>query len=127
MRTELVTADPDMSVMTLERLLAEHRIGGAPVISKFGEIVGVVSKSDVVNSFGDETSGSGPETRGRKVSEIMNTDVVTVQAFELVESVAALMLEKKIHCVVVYDEAEMVGIATSFDMLRVVVALAEAT
>jgi len=48
MRTELVTVGPDMSVHDLSRLLADKGISGAPVVNLEGEVLGVVSMTDVV-------------------------------------------------------------------------------
>lgn len=48
MQTEVVTAHPDQSVRELTRLLAEHGISGVPVVSDSGEVLGVVSASDVI-------------------------------------------------------------------------------
>ena len=48
MRTELVTVGPDMSVHDLSRLLADRGISGAPVVDVEGEVLGVVSMTDVI-------------------------------------------------------------------------------
>ena len=48
MRTELVTVGPDMSVHDLSRLLADNGISGAPVVGVEGEVLGVVSMTDVI-------------------------------------------------------------------------------
>lgn len=48
MRTNVVAAHPDNSVRELTRLLAEHGISGVPVVSDAGEVLGVVSSSDVI-------------------------------------------------------------------------------
>ena len=48
MQTELITIDPEMSILAVEELLTERRIGGAPVVSSSGELLGVVSKTDLL-------------------------------------------------------------------------------
>ncbi len=48
MRTDVVTAHPDHTVRELTRLLAEHGISGVPVVTDSGEVLGVVSSSDVI-------------------------------------------------------------------------------
>jgi len=55
MRTELVTVGPDMSVHDLARLLADNEISGAPVVDVDGEVLGVVSMTDVVRLTGSES------------------------------------------------------------------------
>ena len=48
MQTNLVTVGPEMSVYDLSRLLEEHDISGAPVLDVDGEVLGVVSMTDVI-------------------------------------------------------------------------------
>ena len=55
MQTEVVTADPEMSVYDLSRLLADHDITGAPVVDVDGEVLGVVSMTDVIRLAADDT------------------------------------------------------------------------
>ena len=55
MRTELVTVGPEMSIHDLARLLAEKNISGAPVVDMDGEVMGVVSMTDVIRLAAAET------------------------------------------------------------------------
>ena len=55
MQTEVVTADPEMSVYDLSKLFAEYDITGAPVVDVEGEVLGVVSMTDVIRLAADET------------------------------------------------------------------------
>jgi len=48
MRSEVVTVTPELSVRDLLHVLVEAQISGVPVVSEEGEIVGVVSTTDVV-------------------------------------------------------------------------------
>jgi CBS domain-containing protein len=48
MQTDVVTVEPQMPVRSLVQVLAKSRISGAPVIGERGEILGVVSATDVM-------------------------------------------------------------------------------
>lgn len=48
MEKDVVTVPPDMPVRDLVQILAKQRISGAPVIGAEGEILGVVSATDVM-------------------------------------------------------------------------------
>ena len=48
MRSDVVTTAPEMTVRELARLLSEEGISGVPVVSPSGEVLGVVSSTDVV-------------------------------------------------------------------------------
>ena len=54
MRTELVTVGPDMSVYDLWGLCADKEISGAPVVDVDGEVLGVVSMTDVIRLVASE-------------------------------------------------------------------------
>ena len=73
--------------------------------------MGIVSKTDVIERKTRETSTA---------QDIMTEDVVAVQSFDDVSSVAAIMQDRQIHRVVVYDTDKLAGLVTTFDMLEVV-------
>ena len=54
MQTELVTVAPDMSVHDLAGLLADKGISGAPVVDVDGDVLGVVSMTDVIRLAANE-------------------------------------------------------------------------
>ena len=54
MRTKLVTVGPEMSIHDLAKLLADKEISGAPVVDVDGEVLGVVSMTDVIRLAGSE-------------------------------------------------------------------------
>jgi CBS domain-containing protein len=43
MTTDVVPVHPDASFKQVVRVLAEHRVGGAPVVDEDGTLLGVVS------------------------------------------------------------------------------------
>ena len=58
MQRDVVTVRPDTSVRELLRTLAEAQISGLPVVSEMGEIVGVVSATDVIRLSVEESEVS---------------------------------------------------------------------
>ncbi|MFP4623830.1 MAG: CBS and ACT domain-containing protein [Gemmatimonadota bacterium] len=57
-----IVADPDMPVESAAALLAEHRIGCLPVVED-GELVGILTESDLLRAFVDLMVGREPHTR----------------------------------------------------------------
>jgi CBS domain-containing protein len=55
MQQDVVTVTPDTSVRELLRILAESQISGVPVVGGSGEIVGVVSTTDVIRLSVEES------------------------------------------------------------------------
>jgi len=63
MRTDVVTAPPDLTVRELTRLLADQGITGVPVVTDSGEVLGVVSATDVVRLEAEAAEVSVTGTR----------------------------------------------------------------
>ncbi len=51
MTREPITVSPDTPLMEAARLMIDHKIGGLPVLSDTGQVVGVVTESDVFRTL----------------------------------------------------------------------------
>jgi acetoin utilization protein AcuB len=60
MTNEIITASPDMPLDEAARLLLRHKIGGLPVVER-GELVGILSTSDILQAFVDLVATTKPE------------------------------------------------------------------
>ena len=49
MTKEVITVSPGTKVLDLARLLADHKINGAPVVDDEGRLVGVVTQSNLID------------------------------------------------------------------------------
>lgn len=54
MTSDLVTVRDDMTVTDLARFLVDREISGAPVVDADGDLIGVISLTDVARATGDE-------------------------------------------------------------------------
>src|SRR5438045_9381218 len=77
MTPRLFTVEADASAQEAAVALTRRHIGGAPARDAEGKLVGVISKSDLV----DPEPAQGIR-REPTVGELMNTDVVNVSAGE---------------------------------------------
>ncbi len=116
MTPQVISIDFEQSIAVLEKTLSDAKISGVPVSGPDGELIGLVSKSDLVRF-----SPSIADASKAKVWQIMTCDVCGVNADDDVVDVARKMIEKNVHRVVVYSGSEAVGLATTFDMLKVIV------
>jgi CBS-domain-containing membrane protein len=98
--------------------LTRRHIGGAPARDGQGNLVGVLSSSDLVN----------PEPaqwiRGEAtVADLMNPDVISLYADDPAMAAVNEMAKRDIHRIVVLDaDGKLAGIVTPMDVVR---ALAE--
>lgn len=130
MTSDVHTVRPDDSFQTLVRTLLEHRIDAAPVLDTAGEILGVVSQSDL--TCHDEQLGGWTEflrggsaawhhrrkARGRTASQLLTSPAVCVPPETPVCEALHLMHSKGVGRVVVTEDSKLVGILTRSDVLR---------
>jgi CBS domain-containing protein len=171
MQAEVVSVRPESTVRELVRILAEHQIGGAPVVSEDGKLVGIVTTTDLVrlaaeaaavpldelltqldpgetaaesrdllsflatDAWGDAeslapvASSPGDEMPGHyeeyTVQDIMRPATRAVAPDASLEALARIFLEGHVHRAPVMEGGRLVGIVTTFDVLRAVAGLVD--
>jgi CBS domain-containing protein len=140
MTSTLVTARGDMSLEQAVGLMLEHRVSGLPVLESDGRLVGIVTEGDLLRRSEAGTARVQPrwwaeyvapgraaheyvQSHGRKVSELMTTEVITVGPAALLAEVVALFETKHIKRVPVLEHGRLVGIIARADLLRVLLRL----
>ncbi len=114
--SEVFTIAPEASVLDALEMMAKHNIGALLVMS--GEDrVGILSERDCSR----KVELMGRNTRDTKVSEIMTSDVVTVDCSQPLEECMALMIDRNIRHLPVYDGKELMGLLSVRDVLREVI------
>lgn len=140
MTREVYHLSPEMSVKEAAQFLLEKEVGGAPVLDKEGNLVGIVSESDLIM---DEVKLQFPtffhlldgfiflsdwrdyqeklrKAVGLKVSDVMSSPVFTVEADSSVEEAATLMVQKQISRLPVLDKGKIVGIVSKRDLIKAI-------
>lgn len=116
MTLDPIVVSPEAAAGEAERLLKTYRISGLPVVAD-GELVGVLSQSDIVVARSSPMIGSHWDRL--RVRHLMSTPAVTVHATATAGYAASLMVTRHIHrLVVVGDNGTPVGVVTSLDLLR---------
>ena len=120
MQKGVISVSPELSLADLEEFLTTEDIGGAPVLGSAGQVVGIVSKTDIVRALSDENGRSLSDfaDAGLTVEDVMTHDVLTVKAEDDAREVARQMIDLHVHRLLVCDGEEVVGIITTFDLLR---------
>jgi CBS domain-containing protein len=146
MQREVLAVDADWSVEELAGFLVDNNISGAPVTDEDGELVGVVSMTDILRhgsmpNNGGETDDThdvylyelerqlgheelrmfhaGNES-SVQVRDIMTPIIFKVEENTSVQEVAETMLRGRIHRVFVTRGGTLTGIVTTLDMLQVI-------
>ncbi len=135
MTRKLISVAPNATIAEAVALMLDHGISGLLVMDHSGTLVGVVTEGDLLRR--DEL-GTGrrrswwlrliaspgrqaadfTRTHGRKVSDVMTKDVITVDVHSALDEVVGLMEEHRIKRVPVLDGSKVVGLVSRADLLR---------
>ncbi|WP_418280557.1 CBS domain-containing protein [Halorubrum sp. DTA98] len=66
METDIASVTPDADAMAALQTMQEHGVGRLPVIDDRGELVGLISRSDLMTAFNIIQSGGTPGALGRR-------------------------------------------------------------
>ena len=115
MTTSVITIHRDTFIGELAGIFVTQKISGAPVIDDLGDVVGFVSKSDVIRF-----SSTGEDSTDVRVHEIAHPQVVSIAASASIAEAADKILDEHVHHLVVVDEQDMVGLLSSLDFVEIV-------
>jgi CBS domain-containing protein len=132
MTTAVKAVRPDTSLKDAAAILAEHRIGGMPVVDDEGNAVGVISEADILVKERAESPYHGlrgllhPREAGavatkvvaRTAGEAMCSPAITVEPDRPISWVADLMIDLGVNRLPVVENGELIGIITRHDLVR---------
>jgi len=138
-----IMVEPQTPIKEAIKLIAEHRISGLPVVDEAGNLVGVISETDLL---WQETGVEPPvyimfldsviylenparydkelhKALGQTVRDVMSDDPSTIKPDQPLRKAAKLMQEKSIRRLpVVDDSGKVIGILTPGDIVRAMAA-----
>jgi len=146
MHHQVLAVDAGWSLEELAEFLVDNNISGAPVTEENGELVGVVSMTDILRHGSMPVNGEDMDdahdvylyelerqlgheelrmfhTRDEssaQVRDIMTPMIFKVEENTSVQEVAETMLRGRIHRVFVTRGNTLTGIVTALDMLQVI-------
>lgn len=98
-------------------LLESRKISGLPVVDTNGTLVGVLSQTDLIRAQANPQLQAN--WRGLAVREIMTTPALTIPATAGLDEAARVMGERRVHRLVVTDDAATpIGIISASDLVR---------
>ena len=122
MQTEVQSVMPDARVHDAVVTIADAHVSGLPVVDRSGNLVGVISTTDVLAS---EEEAEDPETRvavfdETSVRELMTPRPVTIGPDATIKEAAQLLLSADVHRLFVVDGDRLVGVISTTDIVRAV-------
>jgi CBS domain-containing protein len=103
----------DDTVAEVETLLNKEGLTWAPVIDETGQVIGVISATDLLRFHGRDR-----DPINTKAWQMSSYRPICVGPADAISDVARLMLEKQIHHVAVVDKGRLCGVVSSLDFVR---------
>lgn len=110
---DVISVKPEDSLQTVKEILINNRIHHVPVVQADGTLVGIVTTYDLFKLNVDHKDY--PTT---KVGNVMTKILATLEANDKVGTAAEVFMEHLFHALPVVENKKLIGIVTSFDILR---------
>lgn len=123
MTSDLIAITPVTSFPEGFRIMRERGIRHLPVVDDRGKLIGIVTQTDLLHaSPSTATTLSVFEMSyllaNLHVQEVMSSPPITVSEDAPLEEVARLMVERKIGCLPVMRDGDLVGMITETDIFE---------
>jgi CBS domain-containing protein len=135
MTHRVISVTAEVTVSQAARLMLEARISGLPVVDELGQLVGIISEGDLVRraELGTATRRRGwldlfvspgklaeefQRSHGRKVSEIMKSEVHTVSEETPLIDAVELMESRRVKRLPVVRDGKPVGMLTRSNLMQ---------
>jgi CBS-domain-containing membrane protein len=138
MSKEVITVGMKTSVSELADILWKNRISGVPVLDENGNVVSVVTESDLIDQtkkihiptmisildsviFLESSKKTEKEIKkmaGNTVEDICSIELVSVSEDTGLDEIATIMAEKSVHTLPVIQDGKLVGVIGKSDIIR---------
>ena len=141
MTRKVISVTTETTVKELAKILTNNNISGAPVVDNEGNLLGVVTESDLIDqnkkihiptvvsildSFiylesPDKLEAEMRKIAGSTVADIFTENVTTVTETTPIDELATIMSEQNIHTLPVVQDGEIRGIIGKRDIIKTLV------
>lgn len=114
--SQVFAVKPDANVLEALKLMAEKNTGAVMVMTG-DKVAGILSERDCVRKL----ELAGKTANKTPVNEIMTSNVLYVEASQSLDECMAIMIDKNIRHLPVYEDGKLLGLISVRDVLKEVV------
>jgi CBS domain-containing protein len=131
----VITVSTEDSLVAAMKLMRDHHFSGVPVVDGQSHVVGMLTEGDLMRRVELGTERRHPrwlefilgprrlaqeyvDAHGRRVAEVMTTEVVTIESTTSLAQAVNLMEDRHIKRLPVLEHGRLVGILSRSDLLR---------
>jgi len=122
MTRDVATLDLNDELSLADDIMKLGRIRHLPIVEE-GRLGVIISQRDLFKASLASAMGYGEKAKREfmktvAVKEVMVNEVITISPEAIIEETGKVMLEKKIGCLPVVEEGNLIGLITETDILR---------
>jgi acetoin utilization protein AcuB len=122
MTSRVVTVEMDDRLSVIKDIFEQAKFRHLLVIEE-GKLIGIISDRDLLQALSPYLDSAAEQSRdtetlNRRAHQIMTRDPVTVSSHQTLAYAARLMLDKKVSCLPVLDQGQLVGVLSWKDLLK---------
>ena len=124
MQTDVLTITEDAPVSDAIVLLADGHVSALPVLNAAGQLVGIVSSTDILTAEAESDGGRALDrvASHTRTAEIMTRVPRTIEPDAELKLAAQEMLYLDVHRLLVVEGGRLMGIISQSDIVRAVAA-----
>ena len=137
MSSPVLQVGPEVPLEHVARMFLEYGISAVPVVDDGGELLGIVTKTDLGRAEACDRylpdllyrrDGNAlvwdvdepVDAEGLVAADVMTSNVLTVDVTTTPEEAARLMSRRRIHHLLVTQDEEVVGILSTMDLVSMI-------
>jgi CBS domain-containing protein len=139
MTRSVITIAPDATILEAARTMLQHHVSGLPVVDAAGKLLGIVSEGDFIRrgEIGTprkrgrwlkvllgESAVDYVREHGRRVSDVMTSDPITVTEDATLEEIVDAMETNGVKRLPVMKDGRLVGLVSRANLMQAVASLA---
>ncbi len=137
MTKKVLTIGPDTPISALIDQLRATKFSGFPVVDGVGKVQGLISQNDVLRALAagagsdfqavkrkaavhllEGNRASADAVLGMKVRDLMTPKIIGCAPNDDLKKVAKMMVQKRVHRVVVLERGKVLGLISATDVVR---------
>ena len=123
-----ICGHPETPVAEAQALMQEHHIRHLPILDADDKLVGLITQRSLMQAVPEDLNQFSPFVVNYILAKlqahnIMVRDVITVDPDTTIEEAARIMADKKIGCLPVLQDGDLVGIISDNDLFNIMVEL----
>jgi len=138
MSTNVITVGKETIIHDIAKLLTDKNISGVPVVDDSNNILGIITKNDLIYKDVEVKPPTYFEVLGgvfylesikhyeeklkkflaNKAEDIMTEDVITITEDTDIKTIAGIMVEKRVNRLPVMKDGKLIGIISRGDIVK---------